>query len=160
MMQALLALAATGLVLAALANVEPILTLNVAGNRQSNEVATGVLGLVGQGYWPVGGLVFFAAVVGPVLHLVAVGYLAAACCVGRRWPGVDRLAGVVERLAPWNLVMVYAVGILVAVVRLELLGEVEWRRGSLWILLLAICSMVVVGMFDRVAVEERVATLR
>ncbi len=156
----MLALAVTGLVLAVLANAEPILTLNVAGNRQSNEIVTGIAGLVGQGYWPVAGLVLFAAVVGPLLHLTAVAYLSAACCAGRRWVGVEQCARVIERLAPWNLVMVYAVGILVAVVRLELLGEVEWRRGSLWIVLLSICSMVVVGMFDRVAVDEKLAVLR
>ncbi len=150
----------TGLVLVVLANLDPILTLNVAGNRQSNEILTGVIGLIAQGYWPVAVLVAFAAIAGPVMHLGAAGYVAAACGAGRRWPGVESLAGMIERLAPWNLVMVYAVGILVAVVRLELLGEVVWRRGSLWIVLLSVCSWAVIGTFDRVAAERRVAELR
>ncbi len=158
-MQMLWALATAGLILAVLANVEPIMTFDVAGNTQTNRIFTGIRGLVVQGYSPVAALVGFGAIVGPLLHLSAVWYVAAACCLGRRWPGLPRMTAAIEKLAPWNLVIVFAVGVQVSVVKLDLLGKVEWRQGAVWILLLALCSMVTVQVFDRVTVDEEVAAL-
>lgn len=158
-MQRLWAVATAGLVLAALANLEPILTFDVAGNTQTNRVATGVLGLVHQGFWPVAGLVFFGAIAGPALHLAACWYVAAACCLRTRLPAVRVVARRINSLESWNLVPVYAVAVMVAVVKLDLLGRVEWRQGAFWIVLLSLCSLIAAQMHDRVMVKERLDAL-
>ncbi len=149
------ALATAGLLLVALANAEPILTFSVAGNAQSAWIVTGVRELFGQGYWPVAILIFFAAVCGPVLHLGAVWYVAAAACLGRRWPHLGRAVKLAEIMEAWNLVPVFAVATVVAVVRLDLLGETEWRRGALWVLALSLCSLLVTQVFDHGLVEKQ-----
>jgi len=145
--------------LVVLANVNPILTFDVVGNTQSNLIVTGVFGLSDQGYWPVAALVFFAGIAGPALHLAAVWYVSAACCHGRRWPALRRAAKLAEVMESWNLVPVYAVATVVAVVKLDMLGTVAWQQGALWVLALSLCSLLAVQFFDRNVVEKRLEEL-
>ncbi len=154
------AFATAGLLLILLANVTPILTFDVAGNKQSNLIVTGVYGLFQQGYWPVAGLVFFAAVAGPALHLAAVWYLLACCWLGRRGPGLKVAAMMAETMEAWNLVPVYMVATVVAVVKLDMLGSVQWQAGALWVLALSLCSLFTVQFFDRHLLEKRLEELR
>jgi len=143
-----------GLILVIWANIQPVLTFSVAGNSQSSWIATGVAGLFSQGYGPVGALVFFSAIAAPALHLASMWYVSAACCTGLRWPGVETANRLAEWLEPWNLVPVFAVGCVVAVVKLDMLGTVTWQSGALWVLALSLCSMTATSCFKRELVEE------
>jgi paraquat-inducible protein A len=158
-LQAAWALATAGLMLVIPANVEPVLTFNVAGNTQSNLVVTGVFGLFAQGYWPVALLVFFGAIAAPAIHLAAVWYVLAGCCLGRPWPELVKVSNVADWLESWNLVPVYAIATLVAVVKLDMLGKVEWQRGAIWVVALSLCSLLTVQIFDRQQVESRLEEL-
>ncbi len=148
------AFATAGLFFAILANVNPILTFDVAGNTQSNHIVTGVVELSIQDYWPVAALVFLAGMAGPALHLAAVWYVAAACSLSRRWPALRRVAKLAESLEAWNLVPVYAVATVVAVVKLDMLGTVDWQQGALFVLALSLSSLFTVQLFDRSLVEQ------
>lgn len=139
--QQALALAITGLVLLVLANAYPVMTFNIAGVTQSNHIITGVQGLISQKYAPLAALVFFSAILAPALSLVLAIYVLSARCLGRVWPGDFQLWRVVEWLGPWNLVPVFAVACLVAVVRLDLLGTVSWQKGAFFVVLLALCIL-------------------
>jgi paraquat-inducible protein A len=154
------AFATAGLFVALLANVEPIMTFDVAGDTQSNRIVSGVIELARQGYGPVAALVCFAGVVAPALHLAAIWYVTSACCLRRRWPAVHRVAAAVEMLEPWNLVPVYAIATVVAVVKLDMMGTVDWQAGALWILALSLCSLCAAQTFDRELVEERLEALK
>lgn len=153
------ALATAGLLLVVLANVKPVLTFDVAGNTQSNLIVTGVFGLFDQGYWPVACLVFFAGIAGPALHLAAAWYVLAACCLSQRWPALPRAMKFTEVMESWNLVPVYAVATVVAVVKLDMLGTVAWQQGALWVVLLSLCSLLTAQFFDRTLVENRLEEL-
>jgi paraquat-inducible protein A len=152
-------MATAGLFFIALANVNPILTFDVAGNTQSNLIVSGVISLVGQGYWPVALLVFFAGIAGPALHLATVWYVSAACCLRQRWPGLQRATNFAEAMQEWNLVPVYMVATVVSVVKLDMLGTVAWQQGSLWVLALSLFSLLTVQAFDLGLVEERLEEL-
>ena len=141
-----LAVALTGLVLLVLANVLPVMTFNVAGAEQSNRIITGVQGLIAQGYGPLAVLVFFSAILAPVLYLVLGSYVLTARCLGKVWPWDFTLWRVVGWLAPWNLVPVFAVACMVAVVRLDLLGTVTWERGALFVVLLSFACLLLEQM--------------
>ena len=149
------ALAVTGLFFAVLANSYPILTFDVAGNTQSNLVVTGIFGLVDQGYWPIALLVFFAGIAGPALHLASVAYVLTGCCFRVRLPGVQRVLRFSESMESWNLAPVYLVATVVAVVKLDMLGTVNWQQGTWWILALSLCSLLTVQFFNRDLVEHR-----
>jgi paraquat-inducible protein A len=153
------AFATTGLLLVVLANVEPILTFDVVGNLQSNHIATGVMELLRQGYWPIAALVCFSGIIAPALHLSAIWYVTSACCLRARWPYLRQVAHYAEILESWNLVPVYAIATVVAVVKLDMLGTVAWREGSFWILALSLCSLLAVQTFDPELVEERLENL-
>lgn len=137
-----LAIAITGLVLLVLANAFPVMTFDVAGARQSNHIFTGVQGLVSQDYAPLAVLVFFCAILAPALYLLLATYVLTARCLGQTWPGDFAIWRIVERLAPWNLVPVFLVACMVAVVRLDLLGTVTWQRGVVFVVLLSLCCLV------------------
>jgi paraquat-inducible protein A len=154
------AFATAGLFVAILANAEPIMTFDVAGDMQTNHIVSGVSELGRQGYGPVAALVCFAGIVAPVLHLAAIWYVASACCLRRRWPAVHRVERLVEMLEPWNLVPVYAIATVVAVVKLDMMGTVDWRPGALWILVLSLCSLCAAEAFDRELVGERLEGLK
>ncbi len=144
--QRALAVALTGVVLLVLANVLPIMTFDVAGAVQSNKIITGVRGLVDQGYAPLAVLVFFSAVLAPAVYLLSISYVLMAVCSGRTWPGQPFLWRLAGRLAPWNLVPVFAVACLVAVVRLDLLGQVRWERGAVFVVLLSLACLMLEQM--------------
>lgn len=149
------AFATTGLVLLLLANAPPILTFNVVGNVQSNHVISGVAGLVTQGYWPVAWLVFFAGILGPALYFAAVWYVLTACNLRRRWPQLRRAVEWAKILESWNLVPVFVIAAIVAVVKLDMLGTVNWQVGFGWLIALSVCSLFTQQFFDRNLVEER-----
>lgn len=153
------AVSSTGLILCVLANVFPILTFDVAGNTQSNLVITGVTGLNNQGFWPVAALVFFCAIAAPVLHMASVWYVAGACCTGKRWPEVDRVAHFAGHMTPWSLVPVFVIACFVAVVKLDMLGTVYWDSGIVWLSLLGLCSLVLAQITDRDFIAERLRNL-
>ena len=98
--------------------------------------------------------------IAPTLHLAAIWYVASAGCLRRRWPYVHRVAELIEMLEPWNLVPVYAIATVVAVVKLDMMGTVDWKAGALWILVLSLCSLCAAEAFDRELVEERLEALK
>jgi paraquat-inducible protein A len=158
-LQAAWALVTASLIFLFMANVTPIMVFDVSGNTQSNLMITGVESLFSQGYWPLAILVFSSAIALPILHLSLFWYLLGGCCLRRPWPGLQRTLSIVEALTPWNLIPVFAVGVMVAVVKLEQLGNIEWRAGALWIALLAIVSLLAIRFFDRALFEEIIAGL-
>jgi len=85
--------------------------------------------------------------------------VAGACSLAQRWPGLRAAAKMAEVLESWNLVPVYAIATVVAVVKLAMLGTVAWRQGALWILALSLCSLLAVQFFDRELVERRLEEL-
>ena len=82
-----------------------------------------------------------------------------ACCLARRWPELPRVLKAAKILESWNLVPVYALATLVAVVRLEMLGTVAWQRGAGWLLVVSLCAFFTGQLFDHRLVEERLEEL-
>lgn len=142
------AIAICGLLFLALSNVYPIMDFSVAGNTQENEIITGVVVLVLQGYWPIAVLVFFCAVLAPFLYFSGVTYVSAACLTRHGLIGDQFLLRVVRLVQPWSLVPVFAGACLVSAVKLDLIGSVTWRHGIGWIALLAVCTLALGSLFD------------
>lgn len=153
------ALAVAGLVFLLLANIYPIMLFGVAGNTQTNDIVTGILVLRAQGYWPIAILVLFCAVIAPALYFGGVAYVAASCGMNRPLPWSARVLGVVRRVESWSLVPVFAAACFVAVVKLDLIGYVDWQVGIFWILCLSLCSLGLGSLFDPVG-AARVLEMR
>jgi paraquat-inducible protein A len=148
------AFAFIGLMLVLLANSYPIMSFNVAGNKQDNEIITGIRVLVEQGYWPLAILVFFCGMFAPAVYFAAVAYVSLACSRGGL-PGAHKALGVARRVEPWSLVPVFAVACVVASVKLNLIGHADWQPGIWWITLLSACTLALGAVFDDDAAEQK-----
>lgn len=153
------ALVTASLIFLLMANVTPIMIFDVSGNTQSNLMITGVQSLFVQGYWPLALLVFFSAIALPTLHLSAFWYLLGGCCLKRPWPGLKTTLVVVETLMPWNLIPVFAVATMAAVVKLDQLGNIQWRAGAFWIAVLALSSLMAIRLFDHALFHDVITEL-
>lgn len=157
--QPALALSIAGLLVLLLANTNPVLTFEVVGKMQSERIVTGVIELVKQGYIPIAFLVFFAGILAPALYLGSICYVSTACLMKRRLPMVRRVFELVEKMEPWNLIPVYSIATVVAVVKLKMLGTVEWQFGARWVLGVALFSLFLQQSFHRRLVLDRLEAL-
>lgn len=154
-LQPAMALSIAGLFALLLANTNPVLTFDVAGRLQSEHIITGVQELFHQGYWPIAALVFFAGILAPALHLGAVAYVSTACCLKIPFPWIPSALRLGELAEPWNLIPVYSIATVVSVVKLRMLGGVEWEFGARWVLGVALFSLFAQQTFDRRLVLAR-----
>jgi paraquat-inducible protein A len=157
--QPAMALSIAGLFALLLGNTNPVLTFEVVGRMQSGFIITGVIELIKEGYLPIALLVFFAGILAPALYLGAVCYVSTACSLGLRLPMLRKVFEFVRVIEPWNLIPVYTIATLVAVVKLRMLGEVEWQYGARWVLGVAVLSLFAGQTFHRRVVEERFEAL-
>lgn len=119
-----------GLTLAALclltvANLLPFMTLKLEGREQPSTIMTGVLGLYDAGMWPLAALVFAAAILMPLLKLIALIYVLLPLQIGQRAPGMSMLFRWVETIHPWAMMEVFLLGVIVAYVKLADLATIE-----------------------------------
>lgn len=159
-LQSAWALVSASLIFLWMANCTPLMIFDVSGNTQSNLIITGVTSLFLQGYWPLALLVFCSAIALPSIHLLSFWYLLAGCCLKKKGPGMKPLLNLVEKLTAWNLMPVFAVAIIAAAVKLDQVGEIEWKEGTLWIALLAISSLIAIRLFDKKMMSEVIGALK
>lgn len=136
------ALSLTGLLLLLLANTTPILTFEVVGRSQSDYMITGIIELFRQGYWLIGLLVSFCGIIAPAVFFLCAFYLGFALVLNLRPPGLKWAVLALRSVRPWNLIPVYSIATLVAVVKLKMLGEVNWQVGARFILGVAVMSIL------------------
>ncbi len=154
---------ALGFVIAALflfavANFLPFMTLKLEGREQASTVMTGIIGLYGDGMWPLAALVFAAAILTPLLKLLTLLYILLPMHLGRRaW----RMAAVfrwLEAMHPWAMMEVFLLGVIVAYVKLTDLASVD-----IGIALLAFIGVILLmaaadGVLDTREIWNRVSS--
>ena len=119
-----LALACAALVLLAIANLFPVVGLNLQGQR----IDTTVIGAVTQ-LWQadmpaVSLLVLATTTVTPLLEMAGLIWLVLPLTLGRRPPAFAQVLRTLQAVHPWAMVEVFILGVLVALVKLSHLAEV------------------------------------
>jgi len=120
-----LALTVTALVLLALANAFPILTLELQGERTTATLGGAAAELWSQDMPLVALLVLFMALVMPLAELAALAYLLVPLRNGIRPPGFAEVFRLVQFASRWGAVEVFVLGALVSLVKLGHLADVE-----------------------------------
>ena len=120
-----LALTVTALVLLALANAFPILTLELQGERTTATLGGAAAELWSQDTPLVALLVLFMALVMPLAELAALAYLLVPLRNGIRPPGFAEVFRLVQFASRWGAVEVFVLGALVSLVKLGHLADVE-----------------------------------
>jgi paraquat-inducible protein A len=141
-----IALAATALVLLLIANLYPLVALNVNGTTRAATLLGAALGLYRQGYAVIAILVVFTTVLVPLTQIVIFLYVLVPLRAKRPVPGQNVLFRVLTPLRPWAMAEVFMLGALVALVKLAAMAEVEPRialasYGFLMFTLAALTSM-------------------
>lgn len=119
-----LALAVAGLLLFVLANSFPFLGFKVQGQVRETLLLTGIQQLYSQGMPEVAVLVFITTVLAPLAQLLALIYLLLPLNLGREAPGMFRVFRWLKAVAPWSMMEVFMVGILVSVVKLAKMAQI------------------------------------
>lgn len=137
-----LALALAACILFVIANVFPIVGLEVQGSHSSTTLLGAVQSLWNDEARAVAALVFVTTILVPVAELAGLTWVLAALHWSERGPGVVALLHFIESVKPWSMVEVFVLGVLVALVKLTHIALVEpgialYSFGALMLLIAA-----------------------
>jgi paraquat-inducible protein A len=154
-----LAWTCTAVILYLLANLFPIITLDVQGQETSTTLLGTVGALIGQEMHAVAALVLVTAFLAPGLSLAALLYLLVPLHRGRLAPGFPTLMRLLQKVSPWAMLEVFVLGILVSAVKLSHIAAVVpgvgmWSFGALMVAVVAAAAS-----YDTHSIWERVAAI-
>ena len=135
------ALVVSGIILYVPANVIPVMTMIVTGDREPLTVLGGVQELYDSGLWPVAGIVFLASIVVPFGKLATLSWI--LLLHGK--PGFQRerttALRILHTIGSWSMIDIFLLGILSAVGQLGILASVQAEPGALYFAAVLICSL-------------------
>lgn len=114
----------TGLLFFILANVFPLVRLEVNGNEVTATLFGAVQTLVSQDLLSVATLVLVTTILAPACELIAMLYLLMPLKFGIVAPALPRVFRFIEHVRPWGMIEVFMLGILVAIVKLSTFATV------------------------------------
>jgi len=113
-----LALALGALILFIVANSFPFLEMKNGGFIQQTTLLTGIHELWKQQLYGLSTLVFLTCILIPFLQMIGLLYLLLPLKLGRSVPGAITVLRLLRHLAPWGMLEIFLLGILVALVKL------------------------------------------
>ncbi|QWV95275.1 paraquat-inducible protein A [Geomonas oryzisoli] len=124
------------------ANVFPIFSIEVQGDRSAITLFEAVLSLWNQGMMTISLLVFLTAMVAPAVELLSITYLLLPLKLGKVPPSYPLFMRVLQFIEPWCMVEVLMLGVLVSLVKLTnnfrvIPGMALWSFAVLTLLLAA-----------------------
>jgi len=140
-----LPLTVASLILFAIANLFPIVEIELRGLSSETTLAGAVIVLGGEGMSVVALLVLATTILFPLLQLCILFYLLVPMARERRPAGFGVLVRILQSLRPWGMIEVFLLGVLVAIVKLSSLAQVVagpalWAFMVLTVLLTAVLS--------------------
>ena len=114
-----LALYLAALILLIIANSFPFLSLKLSGRIEENILLSGAWKLYELGMGELGLLVFFTSVFFPLLTMLGMLYLLIPARFGWQTPAKGPIYRFINMLAPFSLVGVFMLGVLIAIVKLQ-----------------------------------------
>jgi len=135
-----LALTCAAAILFVVANCYPIAGLLVKGSLVETTLFEAAFSLYTGGMWPIAGLVFVTTILMPSLNIAAVIYLLAPLRIGSYPRRPEIILRVLRHIAPWGMIEVLMIGMLVALVKLQHIatvvpGVAMWSFGAVMLLL-------------------------
>jgi paraquat-inducible protein A len=141
----ILPLTVASLILFVIANLFPIVEMELQGLSSETTLAGAVVALASEGMSPVALLVLATTILFPLLQLCILAYLLVPMAYERRPAGFGVLVKLLLSLRPWGMVEVFLLGVLVAFIKLSsmahvIAGPALWAFGVLTVLLTAVIS--------------------
>jgi paraquat-inducible protein A len=134
------------------ANLYPIMTTVNLGRAMDNTILGGVFELWRSGSWPIALIIFAASIVVPLTKLIVLAWLCLATQFGTGGHAATRtrLYRVTEFVGRWSMVDVFAVALMVALIRGGTLMAINPGPAAL-----AFCSVVVLTMLAALTFDPR-----
>jgi paraquat-inducible protein A len=140
-----LALTLAAAVLYLVANLFPIIGIELQGNRNAMNLYSAVRSLWSQEMHSISLTVFITTILIPAMELAMLTYLLVPLKFRRVPAGVAMIMRVLQSIKPWGMVEVFMLGILVSLVKLNkdfivIPGVALWSFGGLTLLLAAVAA--------------------
>ena len=145
-----LALTIAALFLLGLANFFPVMIFSYAGRSETSTLAAGVFWLVEGGLGFVAILVALTSIVFPVVRMVGLLFVLLPLRFGAVLPGGRSVFRMVSALEKWGMLDVYALAILVTVIKLGQLADARVLTGCF-----ALVAAALVILATGIAVDRR-----
>lgn len=113
-----LALVMCGLIVFAVANFYPFLTLKLEGRMEETVLVSGILSLYRQGRLGLAGLVLATGIICPLAQLAGLLYVLLPLRMGVVPPYLAVVYRCVQRIQPWAMIEIFLLGTLVSIVKL------------------------------------------
>jgi len=140
-----LALTLAAVVFYLMANLFPVIGIELQGNLSAMNLYGAVRSLWSQEMRSISMVVFITTILVPALELAMLTYLLAPLRSGRIPAGIAPIMRVMQTIKPWGMVEVFMLGILVSLVKLNrdftvIPGVALWSFGVLTLLLAAVAA--------------------
>ena len=144
------ALLITAAILYIPANTLPVTQVMNLGRPHEDTILSGVVYFLETGSWPLALLIFVASVVVPLVKFVILVFLLLSVRLRSRWrprwrAGLYRLTEMVGR---WSMVDIFAITLMVAMLRMGSLASVAPRPGAMAFALMVVATILAVRSFD------------
>lgn len=149
-----LAFLLAGLVVFLIANIFPVVGLEIGGMHLATNLIETAYRLQQQGMWMVGLLVFFTGFLLPAIELLGMLYLLLPLCLGRAPSAFPQVMRMVQLVHPWGMVEVFLLGVLVSLVKLAHMASVHPGVGLWAFFVLIVLFALNVSRFDSVSLWE------
>jgi paraquat-inducible protein A len=141
----ILPLTVASLIMFAIANLFPIVEIELRGLTSQTTLAGAVVALSAEGMSLVALLVLATTILFPLLQLCILAYLLVPLSRAHRPVGFALLVRAMQSLRPWGMIEVFLLGVLVAIVKLSSMatvvpGPALWAFVALTVLLTSVLS--------------------
>ena len=155
-----LAFTLAGLFLYIVANVFPFLRVSLEGQVQTNTIAAGVVDLWNTGFPALACLILLTTIVAPLLQLLGMLYVLLPVWLGRLVPGIGRAARFQDGIAPWAMLDVYMLALLVTLVKLGQMAQVNLLVGAFAFGAFFLILVLATASYDKHAIWQRLESLQ
>ena len=144
------------------ANIFPVMRVTSFGQVESDTIFSGVIYFLTHGMWPLAVVVFVASIFVPVLKLLILTFLLISVQRRSSWRPVERtrLFRVTEAIGRWSMVDIFAITILVALVRLGNLATIDAGPGAVFFGAVVVITMLAAESFDPRLIWDRIEARR
>jgi len=144
----ILAFSIAALLLFAVANSYPFISLKLEGRVEENLLTAGIFSLWQAGQPGLAVLVALTSVIFPALTILGMLWLLVPLRFGMQAPGTTTIYSLIQRIGPWTLLGVFMLGVFVAIVKLMALATVIPGLSMYAYVGLMLCTAAATARFD------------
>ena len=132
------------------ANLLPVTLTTSFGRTQADTILTGVIHFMVSGNWLIALIIFTASIMVPLVKLAVLVYLLISIRFKSAWRPGDRtrLYRVIEAVGRWSMIDIFAVTVLVALVRMGTLASIEAGPGGIYFAAVVVITILAADCFD------------